>query len=161
MSTSTEYDYPSPGHDRIKSGYISSNSNSPNGSTWKYLKSHTNSMTLPFDHTHDLDLGVEISRLESEIALSQEWDGWLTWNEKDVSHPFRIDLCDPAGVNTMYRIVTGVTSDVGVPSTYLVQPRLCNKTAKIWHILSCPLYSTYNSGWINSLFFHLHIRALP
>ena len=45
-------------------------------------------MTLPFDHTHDLDLGVEISRSESEIALSQEWDGRLTWNEKDVSHPF-------------------------------------------------------------------------
>ena len=29
-------------------------------------------MTLPFDHTHDLDPGVEISRTESEIALSQE-----------------------------------------------------------------------------------------
>ena len=45
-------------------------------------------MTLPFDHTHDLDLGVEISRSESEIALSQEWEGWLPWNQKDVSHPF-------------------------------------------------------------------------
>ena len=45
-------------------------------------------MTLPFDHTHDLDLGVEISRSESEMALSQDWDGWLTWNDKDVSHPF-------------------------------------------------------------------------
>ena len=45
-------------------------------------------MTLPFDHTYDLDLGVEIARSESEIALSQEWDGRLTWNEKDVSHPF-------------------------------------------------------------------------
>ena len=46
-------------------------------------------MTLPlYDHTHDLDLGVEISRSESEIALSQEWDGRLTWNKKDVSHPF-------------------------------------------------------------------------
>ena len=43
-------------------------------------------MTLPFDHTHNLDLGV--SRSEFEIALSQEWDGRLTWNEKDVSHPF-------------------------------------------------------------------------
>ena len=32
-------------------------------------------MTLPFDHTHDLDLGVEIWRSQSEIALSQEWDG--------------------------------------------------------------------------------------
>ena len=45
-------------------------------------------MTLPFDHTHDLDLGIEISRSESEIALSQEWDGWLTSNEKGVSYPF-------------------------------------------------------------------------
>ena len=45
-------------------------------------------MTLPFDHTHDLDLGVEIWRSESEIALSQEWDGQLTWNKKAVSHPF-------------------------------------------------------------------------
>ena len=45
-------------------------------------------MTLPFDHTHGLDFGVEISRSESEITLSQEWDGRLTWNEKDVSHPF-------------------------------------------------------------------------
>ena len=42
-------------------------------------------MTLPFDHTHDLDLGVEISRSESEIALPQDWNGRLTWNEKDVT----------------------------------------------------------------------------
>ena len=41
-------------------------------------------MTLPFDHTHNLDLGV--SRSESEIA--QEWGGRLTMNEKEVSHPF-------------------------------------------------------------------------
>ena len=31
---------------------------------------------------------VEISRSKSEIALSQEWYGRLTWNEKYVSHPF-------------------------------------------------------------------------
>ena len=37
-------------------------------------------MTLPFDHTNDIYLGV--SRSEFEIAVSQEWD------EKDVSHPF-------------------------------------------------------------------------
>ena len=43
-------------------------------------------MTLPFDHTHDLDLAV--SRSESEITLSQEWHVRLTWNEKDGSHPF-------------------------------------------------------------------------
>ena len=44
-------------------------------------------MNLPFDHTHDLDLGVEISRSEPETALSQEWNGRLTWYEKVVSHP--------------------------------------------------------------------------
>ena len=31
---------------------------------------------------------VKISRSKSEIALSQEWYGRLTWNEKYVSHPF-------------------------------------------------------------------------
>ena len=41
-------------------------------------------MALPFDHTHDLDLGV--SRSESELALSREWDGQLTWNEKAVNY---------------------------------------------------------------------------
>ena len=45
-------------------------------------------MTLSFYHTHDIDPGVEISSLKSEIALSQEWDSRLTWNKKDVSHPF-------------------------------------------------------------------------
>ena len=29
-----------------------------------------------------------VSRSESEIALSQEWDGPLTWNVNDVSHTF-------------------------------------------------------------------------
>ena len=45
-------------------------------------------MTLPFDHTHDLDLGVEIPMSDSEVAVSKEWRGRLTWKEKDVSHPF-------------------------------------------------------------------------
>ena len=29
-------------------------------------------------------------------------------------------------------------------------PWLCNETAKIWHILPCPLCSMYSSGWILS-----------
>ena len=41
---------------------------------------------LAFDHAHDHDLGV--SRSESKIAVSQEWDGRLTWNQKDVCDPF-------------------------------------------------------------------------
>ena len=33
-------------------------------------------MVLPFDHTHDLD--HEVSRSKFEIALLEEWEGWLT-----------------------------------------------------------------------------------
>ena len=71
-------------------------------------------ITLP----NDLDLGV--SRSESEKALSQERAGPLTWNQRDGSHPLmtRILICVTMG-GRIYRIVTGVTSDVGVPSTYL------------------------------------------
>ena len=79
-------------------------------------------MTFAFDHTHDLDLGV--SRSESEIiALSQEWGGRLRWNEKDwVIHSWPwYWLVWPWWGGRMYRIVTGVTSDVGVPSTYQVE----------------------------------------
>ena len=53
-----------------------------NGSAWYWA----DCMTLPFDRTHDFDLGV--SRSESENALSQEWGGRLIKNEKDVSHSF-------------------------------------------------------------------------
>ena len=45
-------------------------------------------MTLPFDHTHDLDL--EVSKSESEIAVYQERGSLLTMNEKDASRPFMI-----------------------------------------------------------------------
>ena len=43
-------------------------------------------MVLPFDHTHDIDLVV--SRSKFEEASFEEWEGWLTWNEKDVSRLF-------------------------------------------------------------------------
>ena len=73
-------------------------------------------MTLPSHHTHDLDLGVSGS--ESYLRnVKADWHGtkmmwvihswpwywpvWLWWGERK------------------YRIVTGVTSDIGVPSTYL------------------------------------------
>ena len=56
-------------------------------------------MTLPFDHTHDLDLGV--SRSESEIALSQEFwqpiDNERKGCESSI-HDHDIDLCDHGGV---------------------------------------------------------------
>ena len=36
-----------------------------------------------FDLNHALDLGF--SRSNFENVVSQEWDGWLTWNKRDVS----------------------------------------------------------------------------
>ena len=39
--------------------------------------------TLNFDLTYDLDL--EFSTSNFEIAVSQEWVGRLTWNERDMS----------------------------------------------------------------------------
>ena len=50
-------------------------------------------MTLPFDHTHDLG----VSGSEFEIALSQEWDGRLTWKEKNGSHLFMIMILTKVG----------------------------------------------------------------
>ena len=43
-------------------------------------------MVLLFGHTHDFDLIV--SRSKFEIALFEEWEGWLTWNKRDVSKAF-------------------------------------------------------------------------
>ena len=40
-------------------------------------------MAFNFPLTHDLDLGF--SRSNFENAVSQEWEGRLTWNEGDVS----------------------------------------------------------------------------
>ena len=43
-----------------------------------------------------------------------EWEGWLTWDERDVSWSFMTMTFGWGG--WMYWAVTGVTSDVGVPS---------------------------------------------
>ena len=43
----------------------------------------TRVVTLNFDLTHDLDL--EFSRSNFENAVFQEWEGQLTWNQRDVS----------------------------------------------------------------------------
>ena len=76
-------------------------------------------MVLPFDHTHDLDPVVSMSKFE--IALFQEWEGWLTWNEREsIIHDHDCDLWVTMVGGWMYRIMTRVTSDVSVPSIYLV-----------------------------------------
>ena len=43
----------------------------------------THVVTLNFDLTHDLDL--EFSMSNFEIAVSLEWEGQWTWNEKDMN----------------------------------------------------------------------------
>ena len=53
---------------------------------WKGCESTecwTHVMTFNFDLTHDLDL--EFSTSNFEIAVSQEWQGRSTWNERDMS----------------------------------------------------------------------------
>ena len=44
---------------------------------------YTHFVTFNFDLNHDLDL--EFSRSNFEKVVSQEWDGRLTWDERDVS----------------------------------------------------------------------------
>ena len=44
---------------------------------------YTHFVTLNVHFTHDLDLGF--SRSNFENAVSQEWEGSLTWNERDLS----------------------------------------------------------------------------
>ena len=51
---------------------------------WKVCESiecWTHVVTFNFPLTHDLDHGF--SRLNFENAVSQEWQGWLTWNMAD------------------------------------------------------------------------------
>ena len=43
---------------------------------------HTHFVTFNFDLSHDLDPGSPRSNFEK---VSQERNGWLTWNERDVS----------------------------------------------------------------------------
>ena len=53
---------------------------------WKGCESiecWTHVVIFNFRLTHDLDLGF--SRSNFEKVSSYEWDGWLTWNERDVS----------------------------------------------------------------------------
>ena len=47
------------------------------------IGSYTHFLNSNFDLNHDLDPGF--SRSNFEKVVSQEWDGRLTWNERDVS----------------------------------------------------------------------------
>ena len=49
-------------------------------------------VTFNFVLTHDLDLEFSMSNVE--IAVSQEWEGRSTWNERDRSRYGVIPICD-------------------------------------------------------------------
>ena len=85
-------------------------------SDWCEMKRKRINRILGWLYYFVLDLGV--SRSESETA-SREWDGRLTWMWVIHSWPWYW-LVWPWWGGRMYRIVTGVISDVSVPSTYLV-----------------------------------------
>ena len=50
---------------------------------WESIKCWTHVVAWNFDLTHHLDLGF--SRWNIEMAVSQEWEGQMTWNERYVS----------------------------------------------------------------------------
>ena len=49
---------------------------------WESIGCYTHFVTFDVHFTHDLDLGF--SRSNFENAVSQEWEGRLTWNERDL-----------------------------------------------------------------------------
>ena len=77
-------------------------------------------MTMPFDHIHDLDL--EVSRSNFETVVFKEWEGHLTLYERHMGLEFMtmtLTFVWPWSSGWMYQIVTGMTSDVDVPSADL------------------------------------------
>ena len=80
---------------------------------------------------------------------------------KDVSHPFmtmRLTCVTMVG-GRMYRIVTGVTSDVGVPSTYLVYSYASLFISTRWYFIVTYHYF-YLSVFINDYALQLNSYAL-
>ena len=115
---------------------------------------------LAFYHTHDLDLGV--SRSKSEKALSLVWDSWLTWNRKDVSHPFMtmilisviacicpsIDMCLCVCVSTLSLLC--IKSPPIQARTPKLGPKMLNTLAKILLVgwLTLNLMSKFITFWV-------------
>ena len=72
-----------------------------------------------------------ISMVKFEIAVFQEWEGRLTSKKYDESQSFKtiaMTFSWPMWGVKIYRIVTGVTSDVGVLSIHLVYSHLVAST---------------------------------
>ena len=81
----------------------------------------TDYMALSFGDVHDLDPEFAMSKFE--IAFLRNGRAERHKYERDVSLPFMtmtLTCVWPRSGGCMYQIVSGVTLDVGVPSTYLV-----------------------------------------
>ena len=94
--------------------------------TFEFSRSN---MTLTFGHTHGLDQGFSWSNFE--IAVSQNGRADIGgWSRSFMT--MAVTIWWPRSGVRIYQIVTGVTSDVGMPSTHLVAfPAL---DTCVWHI---------------------------
>ena len=128
-------------------------------------------MTNGFDLGSDLELWLWIFKVKCDLYLwpyawcwptifmvkfwnsyISEWEGQLTLNKGDGSRSFMtmtVAIWWPRSGERIYHIVTGLTSDVGEPSTRLVQLQdqtIFNMISQIWwengqHRLSAELES--------------------
>ena len=69
---------------------------------WKAIGYSADYVTSNLEHTHDFNL--RFSAPNFEIAISQEWEGWLARNEKDAS---RLDGDFSILLNYNYEAVIG------------------------------------------------------
>ena len=100
--------------------------------TFEFWRSN---VTLTFDHTHDIDHEFLWSNFEIAVTMTIWWPRSGVW---------------------IYQIVTGVTSDVGVPSTHLVI--FCN--AHDYQLSWIIFIITYNSFREASRNIDLHILSV-
>ena len=97
-----------------------------------------------------------IFKVNFKIAVLQKWQGWLTLS---LIHNHDGDLWWPRWGVRFYRIVTGVTSDAGVPSTHLVLIGLISRWLKLFlknssNCIQLPLAQTWKKSiFLNKTFY--------
>ena len=100
---------------------------------WKrceLIGSWTHYATYSFNFTHDL--GLEFSTSDFQIAISQEWESQLTWNERDVS-PVR-SWTHYATLDLQYGLARGLQH---ISNTLLLQLPTCrpiNGLSILWSV---------------------------
>ena len=113
------------------------------------IKLKASNVTIRFDLGHDLDLWIFKVKCDFDlwphtwlwpwIAVISEREGRLTLNKGGGSRSFMtmtVTICWPRSGVRICQIVTGVTSDVGVPSTHVVY----TNNGACWHIYWIEIY---------------------